>query len=531
MQLNYRQGLIKCQVDANNVPMHLHKSTTSNYVDLYVNSSVVLVAFAHGTADYLYEETTPLINTWGPFTSSVSGKYWLYWDINVNTGERTFGFTTLQPVISNTKPRVPAKDMHWFDTAKSTMFVYGDLDWVEKIRCFAGVYTGGSTVEPYYVDETVTTVVNGVTTSSTSHNYFTSQVGLNVPVVAGFLLFDEGEKPVKSASTGKFLTTESHFYTTKSNVSSISFDMMDFFAQAVESIPAFRVVSYHQNNTIGLASSDDPDFKSASGIVRTSVFTGEVCSVISRGYITNTEWRFNALPTTPLYLGINGTIHTEPPLTGFIQKIGTVVSSDTILISIDPQLIYKTASHTSETSAVNIDALSGKFYTAGDEPELAPGTGPVPESSRNITACTYIKVANPKMYWQINHNMNSTNVFVQVYDDDDNLVKINAVNIVDSNTIIIGFSSAILGKAQLLFFKSTLFSDLSNTNVPVQEFIQPEDEPAVNWTVEHNLGHSPIAVVYDPNGYLVTPSSVIHTNSDSVDITFTSPTSGSVRFV
>lgn len=531
MRLNYRQGLIKCQVDANNVPMHLHKSTTSSYVDLYVNSSVVLVAFAHGQADYIYEETTPLINTWGPFTSSVSGKYWLYWDINVHTGERTFGYTTLQPTVSSTAPRVPAKDMHWFDTTTNTMFVYGDLDWVEKIRCFAGVYQGGNSVEPYYVEETVTTVVNGVTTTSTVHNYFTSQVGLNTPVAAGFLLFDEDESPLKSAITGKFLTTESHFYTTKSNISSISFDMMDFFAQAVESIPAFRVVSYHQNNTVGLASSDDPEYKSASGIVRTSVFSGEVGSVVSRGYVTNTEWRFNVPPTTPLYLGINGTIHTEPPLTGFIQKIGTVVSSDTILISIDPQLIYKTANNSSETAAVNIDALSGKFYTAGDEPILAPSTGPLPESSRNIVAFTYIKVANPKMFWQINHNVNSTNVFVQVFDSDGNIVKVNSVKIVDSNTIIIGFDSEILGKAQLLFFRSELFSDLANTNIPVQEFTQPADSPATTWTVDHNLGYSPVAVVYDSNGYLVTPSSVIYTSPDSVELSFKSPTSGSVRFV
>lgn len=532
MIINYRQGLIKSQVDASGVPTYLNKSATNGYVDLYINASVVVLAFAHRNTDYIYEEGTTVLRAWGPFTSAVGVKNWLFWDIDINTGLRSFGSTLYQPIVSDTAPVSPLTDQHWFDIGSSTMKVWYDFSWHEKIRCFAGVYSGGQIVDPYYVTVTTTSTVNGVEVIDTSHEYFTSHVGLNNRVTAGFILFDDGVEPVKSSANNTFLTTESHFYTTKSNVSSISFDLIDFYAESVDTIPAFRVVSYYQNNTIALAACDDPSYRSAVGVTRNPVFAGEVTSVITSGYVTNVAWNYNVPPATPLYLGTLGQLVTVPPAAGFIQKVATVVSSDTILISIDPQLIFKPADFTGDTTIVNIDALSGKFYTANSTPTYPASTGPAPELNFNIIGYTYNRAAYPNMFWHVEHNMGSRNVFVQVYDHEDNYVAFNSVKVVDENNIIIGLNTPMMGMAQLLFFTSTIYTDLEDTNIPVTEYTQPAEDPKAVWSVYHALGYKPISVVYDHDGNLIVPASIRHSaDGSSLEVSFNSPTSGIIKFL
>jgi hypothetical protein len=262
------------------------------------------------------------------------------------------------------------------------------------------------------------------------------------------------------------------------------------------------------------------------------VYTSEVTGVVSSGYVTNIEWNFTAPPTSPIYLGAYGLMQFTPPPTGFIQKIATVVSSNTILLGIDPQIIYKTEDDTSETPTINVNVSSGKFYTVtGGGGALTGGIGPDPQSSTLVLGYTYKRIHNPKMFWTIAHNLGTTDVIVQVFDEDNFVMKPNFIKVVDANSIQVGFSDRMLGTAQVLLFTSAHPSELPNTNIPVHYYAQPEDQPLQVWTVEHELGYKPVVRAFDIDGNILLPASIRHLDDTTVIITFGSPASGTARFL
>lgn len=517
MKVNYRQGIVTSHTDANGVPAFLSRDIVPNYISLYINAKSTIITFAHEQSNYLYEEANTVEQAWGPFVSPLRPCYWLYWDIDVDTGMRTFGQTSLAPIVSPTRPLRMDVDQHWFNTSNGTMYISDGYSWLEKIRVFAGTFTG-NTLTPFN---------------------FESQVGFTDSVFAGFILFDDNDLPLVRSNNRKFLTTESQFYTTKSNIGTVSFDTVIFHAGAIENIPAYSVVSYYDDNNISIASSNDIETKAAVGLIRNEVYRTEVTSVVTNGYITNIDWNFVEPPATPLYLGIHGSIQTQPPQTGFIQKIGTIVSRDTILIDIDPQIIFNDGSPHDSYSPVSIDLISGKLYTSKIVATTPPdtgstgGTGPgvIPTPEPNVTkviglSCTQLK---EKMRWTINHNLGSTNIFVQVYDDVGDYVIPNSVTIVDPNTIDLFFAAPIAGTAQLLLVTDPQLIVIPDLNVPTYEYNQSKLEAV--WVVDHNIGHTPITRVYDDNGVQVVPYSIVHPTVNRTIITFTLPRTGIVRFI
>ena len=97
MLINFRQGIVSQQQNGT-TPNFLVKN--GNGVDLLATyTAPTVIALAQGTADYLFQESTNQTLAWpGPFGNSTN--YYLYWDINLKTGVRTFGYTTLAPVAS-----------------------------------------------------------------------------------------------------------------------------------------------------------------------------------------------------------------------------------------------------------------------------------------------------------------------------------------------------------------------------------------------------------------------------------------------
>lgn len=520
MKLTFKQGIVKSQVDSNNVPTFLHKNPNNDYISLYVNASSTLVSFSHGTVDYLYEEANIIEQTWGPFPPPVTHTYYLYWDISVDSGVRTFGHTILPPIVSATAPNLLNNDQHWFNLSDKKMYVYQDFGWVEKLRVFAGLYSNNSLLPYSIIDE------NSVP------QYFTSQVGLYENSYPGFILFDDNDNAIKRTKNNTFLTTESQFYTTKSNIGTVSFDTVQFYATAIENIPAYRIVSYYKDNTISTASYNDPDFKSAIGFIRTEVYKDEVSSIVTNGYITNIDWHFNVPPSTSVYLGMYGTLQMEPPRSGFIQKIGTVVSHDTIFINIEPQIIYTTEDHTSASIPINVDILSGKLYTAQsadsviNNPIPDPGT-PTPEpSASSLIGFTYIQNID-KRTWTMTHGKNTENVFLQVYNKNGDFIIPNSIH-TSLNSITATFNEPCQGYAQAVLFLTHNYINLPNNNVPITEFIQTI--PSDTWVIEHYLGYNPITRVYVDN-ILVQPDAIIHDSVNKLSIKFDRPLTGLVRFI
>ena len=507
MKLLFRQGIVKGHVDSSNKPDYLVKQQNGNYISLFINESSVLVTIADNQYNYLYEEANSIAEAWGPFTTPLKPKYWLYWDINKYTGIRTFGYTTLQPIVSDVAPvNNEDEEQHWFDTTNRVMRVYDGYGWEEKLRVFAGEFENGN--------------LNAYA--------FGSQVGINEEIYAGFILFDDEDKPVKR-SNGSFLTTESQFYTTKSVIGTVSFDSNMFYASAVEHIPEYSVVSFYNDNQISLASYDDPEYKQANGLIRTQVYKSEVAGIVTNGYITNIAWNFNKPPTTPLYLGLSGTLQTAPPKSGFIQKVGTIVSKDTIYINIDPPIIYSINNEQLNNIPLTVDVTTGTLYTAmsSDSATVPSLPGELPIPTDKLAGFTYTQLHEAQK-WTLTHNLDSPNVFVQCFNEQNQYVIPNTIKMEDNNNVVLTFAEPMKGTAQAVIFRDASYIIVPDVNKPSYEFIQTI--PSAVWTINHDLGYIPITRVY-VNNILVTPYSIIHTSANQVKITFVQNETGVVRFI
>jgi hypothetical protein len=318
MYIPFRQGLVRLQVDNNSAPSFLQKVNGGQFIDLIVSPVPTIICFAHGSVDYLFEETRTVSHAWGPFTGSLQN-YWLFWDIDMLTGVRTFGHTKKQPVYSNNPPP-PAQDQHWFDLTKMTMFVWNGTRWDERIRCFAAKYDNGSVI--------------------LSHGPG-SQAGINNPVNAGFILFDDDEKAIKKwkrDNKGNFITTETPLLTHASRVSNVVLDGVTKYVKASCAIPQWSVVTLNSFGSVALASHMDQS-RPAAGISKWHMNIGDAGIIHTSGYITNNNWNWSLPAATPLFVGLSGQVTSVVPQIGSIQRIGMIVDSDTIFVDIGMHII------------------------------------------------------------------------------------------------------------------------------------------------------------------------------------------------
>ncbi len=96
MRIDFRQGIIKYPILHNQQSFLLKQSS---YVTLSADNGPTDYTTIHGNENYLFTENLTVQNAWGPLDSNTD--YWLYFDINLLTGVRTFGSTKLAPIIGN----------------------------------------------------------------------------------------------------------------------------------------------------------------------------------------------------------------------------------------------------------------------------------------------------------------------------------------------------------------------------------------------------------------------------------------------
>ena len=325
MRLPFRQGIVRYQTDGNYPnpqPTFLRLSANGLGIDIVVSPDPTIITFAHGNdVNYLYEESRTVLNAWqGPFNSSTD--YWLYWDIDVMTAARTFGYTTVEPVVSYNMPVDAPIDTHWFDLTTNTMRVLFNGLYAEKIRVFAGKLRSGGVIESYALG---------------------TQVGLDTQCVSGSILFDEQGNPIRQSRNhriGRFVTTESNFLTHASSGSTVRIEAMVEVAQAENNIGAYQLVCARGYDRIGYASSADLDHDIV-GISREVLMTGEVGTFIPAGFVTNPFWHWTQPAGTRLFCDTAGQVTPSVPQTGSFQQIGTVWSSNTIILDIHPRILLE----------------------------------------------------------------------------------------------------------------------------------------------------------------------------------------------
>jgi hypothetical protein len=163
MKIDFRQGIVTYPVSSNN---QVFLSKVGSYVNLQTANGRTDVAFAFGSENYILSETTDVNNAWGPLLPNTN--YWLYWDIDLLSAARTFGFTLLAPIVSSIQPS-GINNQHWFNLTDNKMYVYQSGQWRAVLRVFAALVNNS--------------IFTNLGSGLIGRPFAGSQVGLNTPNV------------------------------------------------------------------------------------------------------------------------------------------------------------------------------------------------------------------------------------------------------------------------------------------------------------------------------------------------------------
>lgn len=320
MLINFRQGIIQ----AGQSPLFLSFNGSTGNVDLIASQlSPVFLDFANGADDYLFQELNNVPSAWSGLPSIDT--VYLYWDINIKTAVRTFGFTTLPPIVSPTAPLTPATGQMWYNTTNFSQNFYGFGSWNPVLRVFAGTFTNGTIVA----------------------NPLGTQIGIITPTLSGYILFDENNNPIKKYQTfnlGSFITTESPLASQFSQIQNYRLESIIDTATVSGDIAQWQAICYVSPGTIGIATSNVvlPPYGSgtpAIGIAPQNMPNGTVQSFLQEGYISDPSFNFSPVGAN-VFINTSGFLTTSPPNGGTLQVMGYVVDSQTVFISPQPAIIF-----------------------------------------------------------------------------------------------------------------------------------------------------------------------------------------------
>ncbi len=304
MRIDFRQGIITYPISFGGQQQFLAK--TGSYISLQTVNGRTDIAFAHGTENYLYTETTDSQNAWGPLTPNTD--YWLYWDINLLTAVRTFGFTAVQPITGSIQP-TGTEGLHWFNTATTKMYVFSTGRWQEVVRVFAAK-VNNATFTP-------------LGTGNVSKPFAGTQVGiitgppLWIYTETGRIIADNTGAPIRRAN-GQFFTSTSDFFIDSSPVNAIRLESNIIDATADQNIARYQVVKYTQFGRVSLAAYDDTE-TTMIAVCLEDLFSNDTGMLCVQGVITNPAWNFLTVGA-PLWISTAGALtetdpHVADPIT------------------------------------------------------------------------------------------------------------------------------------------------------------------------------------------------------------------------
>lgn len=278
MVLDFQQGIVTYP---SALSLQSFLSYNAGFVSLQTTNGHVDVTFAHGQSNYLLTEASNVVNAWGPLVSGID--YWLYWDINLLTGVRTFGTTQIPPTHGAFKPPAPVTDQHWFDTTNKRMYVYNGSQFVNVVRVFA-CKINSSTLVP-------------LGTGIPSAPYAGTQVGLNTSNVAsGRIISDNTGMPIRRVD-GRFFTSEDDFFVNGSPVNVIRLEANIVSGTALTNIARFQVVKFAAFGQLSPAQYEDVG-SSAIAMLMEDLTTGQTGTVAMQGLITNPQWNWPVVGAT-----------------------------------------------------------------------------------------------------------------------------------------------------------------------------------------------------------------------------------------
>lgn len=434
MKIPFRQGILRYQKDSVGNAKFLQKSNGGSSIDLVVSPDPTIITIAHRDSNYIVEEGKTTLSAWTGFVSGTD--YWLYLDIDLLTGARTFASCRFAPTFGLKSPTSPVIDTHWFDTNATVMCmkVWNGTIWTEKLRVFVAKYRSGSIIEPIS---------------------YGTQINITASVDAGFILFDNEGKPVKRfyrRDAGEFFTTTSIFTTQTAKSVNVSLDAVNMTIAAAEPMGAFSLVTRdEEDGYVRLADYRDPS-KPAIGLIQEDFYDSEVGIYTQNGYVHNEQWNWTQKPGTLLFLGANGGITVKPPQTNTVQLIGEVVSNKTIRLKIQEPIHYDDPSYIEYQNLIPIllDKSTGK-YIASNAGFSGGGDG---GGGGTNTGYRHNQTV-PDTIWTVSHHKQSVYFICQVFDANGDEIITEKTEVLDLNTIMVTFAEPQDGFVNVVFFEPT----------------------------------------------------------------------------
>lgn len=339
MRVPFRQGLLSFQKIGSTPTFLQQSSTDSTFVSQIVEPTPIVATFAHGTSDYLQVFDTTVDLAWGPILNTTT---YLFWDMDRFTGAITRGTTVLEPVVSLLTPQSPVNGQNWFDlnVNKMKMWKASTSSWVEVIRVFAGR-------------------INGSTITANNEG---TQVGINTPATAGYVMLDTLLNPLRK-SNGEFLTdSEPSYVRTTSSTSGVLVQPVSkvIIVKAAESIPRMSLVYFSAADTVRLASSSPALMPNRVpvGMIMDQLNIGDQGTVVVGGEISYDQWDWSATPGAALYATSSGQVTTNRPAGLMAYRVGFVKNANTIIFNVDAE-------------------TTPQVYTANENAVLISGIDPV----------------------------------------------------------------------------------------------------------------------------------------------------------
>lgn len=325
MRIPFRQGVVQAEQ-----PQFIQVSLP--YASLYVQDTPLIATMSAGTKDYLVIEKVSVQNAWGPLAPGQT--VWLYLDLDIRTGVRTFGKTNIAPIVSSTAPTHPSQGRHWYDTGNRTVKVWIGSTWQVKNRVFLCKLDSGV-----------------IPTSLTQNADFTgSQVDDSTVIFAGQVVFDNSNNPLKGTD-GKFITTEDKLRTQTAMGAGVKLSALISEAEAAENLPAYSIVTYVDFGRINRANATTGTETGQYGIIESSAAKGETVNVVTSGIVSNASWDWTSVGINqPLYCTSTGLLSTSPVAPNQIP-IATIVGKQTIQLGTPRVSVSPTVTNTTTVAA------------------------------------------------------------------------------------------------------------------------------------------------------------------------------------
>jgi hypothetical protein len=143
--------------------------------------------------------------------------------------------------------------------------------------------------------------------------------------------------------------------------------------------------------------------------------------------------------------------------------------------------------------------------------------------TREIDMFSYSQTTSSSS-WTINHNLNTTGLIVQIFNDSNEVIIPDTITILSNSQVVVTFAGTTTGRAVLLS------GSIDGNTKPTYAFEFTQTSLSDTWVINHNLGYEPIVRIFIGNQE-VQPESITFNSINQVTVTFDQAYVGVARLI